>query len=420
MKPLAKFTSAAGAALITASFLAACGGGGAGSSAPAVNQQAPAAAKSAPAQFTISIPNRSSAAHVRKPMFVSSGTNGLSVSVAFASAPSTSVGSSVIDVSSASSSCTAGSGGRTCSIYVNAPVSPSGTSDVFTFTSYDTAPASGAIPSSAKVLAIGSVSLSVVAGQTNTFNVSLSGTPATLTFAASSVPFVADQGAQTIAIGPTIKDASGQIIVGTYATPVTVTVADTGNHTALSTGGSAAASIILGSSTDASALNALYDGKASGTYSFALASGSASETYNGFTISGPSSYGHSALATTATVQSTLTINEANFTGTFTQSNTCSNTAVVNTVVQQGATATLGIVGALNAGTCTVTISDGTLSYPVITISNTVSGTPLPLPTGSGPPGGVAPSSSPLPLPTSSAPVGGVTADPSASPIPLPT
>lgn len=246
--------------------------------------------------------------------------------------------------------------------------------------------------------------------------------PAAVKFSPASSAFVADQGPQTIALAVAVNDASGAAITGNYATPITVSVTDSGAHVTLSLDGTTkASSVTLSSSTDASKIKVFYDGNAAAGYSAKIgvtAPAAASATLNAFTVSGGAGYASKTVGLAANHQVTLTAAEANFSGTFTATNTCSNTAVVSSPVQSGASAQITVTGGLAVGSCAVTISDGSTQYPAITVNNAVDGaspaplpsqtsggninggsTPLPLPTPSGNPGGVGTTPSPLPLPT---------------------
>lgn len=406
------------ASLLVVSVFAACSGGGGSVAAPTPSLSAPLTSTSR-TQFSITIPNRSAAAHGRSPLFVSSGTNGLSVSVAFQSAPGTAVATSAIDVSANSTVCTTGPNGRTCTLFIDAPVSPSGTTDVFTFTSFDTAPSGGAIASTAKALATGVVALAVIKDKTNTFDVSLNGTPASVQIGAKAVTFIGDRGPIATAVPAIVKDAAGQTIVGAFSAPVAVASNET--HTTLALGtGPGAASVSLTSSGDAANLTAKYDGLGSAGYTATISASApvASLQLNAMTVSGTPYYLAPTLGISANHQATFTVTEANFAGTFVQSTTCTGAAVVSAFTQSANAATLTVTGGLTTANCTITIGDGTFTYPAITVQNTVDGSsPVPLPSPTSSTGATGTTSSPVPLPTGSS-VGSVGASP--SPVPLPT
>jgi sugar lactone lactonase YvrE len=103
---------------------------------------------------------------------------------------------------------------------------------------YDKAPAGGGIPPGANLLSTASdIPLAVKPAIANLFAVSLDGVPASLTFGAfpsatSGTPF----GATAFTV--TASDADGGHIVGTYATPITLTDGDTSGATTIATSGS--------------------------------------------------------------------------------------------------------------------------------------------------------------------------------------
>src|SRR5579862_9446515 len=138
-------------AISFALILAGCGGGGGGSTAlPVAAPGAPASTgQVVKAKATLVIPN---AAHsqLRAGKFVSPSTNGVSV-VTYAHTDTkhaTPLATVVTDVSGTSPACTTTSNGRTCTVGLGGPVG----SDDFVFNLYDTAPSSGTIPTSAKLL----------------------------------------------------------------------------------------------------------------------------------------------------------------------------------------------------------------------------------------------------------------------------
>ena len=278
---------------------------------------------------------------------------------------------------------------RTCTLAIPAL---GGTTYTARFISYDTAPVSGVIPPSAKQLAIGAATATIVAGQLNSLSVTLNGSPHSIA-APAAQPVLAGAATAVSLTTTSVSDAAGNIIVGAFATPVAVSVTDTGAHTMLSINGGAtrAASLVLASPTDASNLKAYYDGGGAAGYSATVSySGTGvtttTTTINRFGISGAVSFGTptftagtpSAAAFSAPAQQiTLTASESNFTGSFgVQSSTCGAIAAI------ASTSPTFKVTSSSFGTCAVTISDGTLNAVVnVTANETQSGVTVPPPSG---------------------------------------
>jgi hypothetical protein len=360
-------------------LLAACGGG---SSTPAVSTAGAASSAATAGNQQIAIHLKIdtvavTAANARTPQYVSPATNGVLVQVYTSpqSANPTVVSSSITDVSPGSTACGSASATRSCTITIPAPV---GTDD-FVFTTYDTAPVSGAFASSAKILAIGRVTQAIAIGQTNTVNVSLSGVIATLRVMPASQTLVSGT-ATSYNLAISALDADGYTIIAgasdPYNSPITVTRAESGGIgvTSLTTGGSTGTgsnSVTLSQSTTIATV--LYTGVATSGYSaqFTVAAQGATSVVSTFVplnVS-PASINFSVLAQTAQV----TLNEANFTGSFTLvSDSCSpHIATSNDsapLVATSGSATLTITG-VAYGSCAIVVSDGTTNA---TISVTVS------------------------------------------------
>jgi hypothetical protein len=182
-------------------LLAACGGGGGGSSSsvlPATGGAPPPAGGSggtASVAFTIQIPSASPSGAARRPRYVSAGTKSISLSYG--------ANRQVAD-------CT-----TTCSLQAN--VTPG--TVTFAVGLYDASGASG------HLLASGSTTTTIVAGQQNSVNVTFSGVIASVAVALGSTPLTAGT-PSTIPVVVTAKDAAGYTIVGSdpYATPISLSV----------------------------------------------------------------------------------------------------------------------------------------------------------------------------------------------------
>jgi streptogramin lyase len=308
--------------------------------------------------------------------FIASQTSGVAVTVG--SGGSTAF-SGVFDVSASSSSCSTSSGTRTCTLIL--PVPPG--TYAATFTSYDQAPVSGAIPNTAHQLAIGTATATIVAATLNTVNVTMLGTPASVKLAAPSFVINGDAAGATTLGGINVLDADANVIVGAFSAPVAAGIADAGNHSTLKLGASLGTSVSLSSPADVAALAVQYDGAGGSNYSavttFTPAGGtSATLTLNTFTTTATVGFGSlptytpgapaKAAFSAPSQQLIITPHESNFSGTFSiGSNTCGGVA---SVAAAGAAFS---VTSSSFGTCSVGISDGSTVYAVAVSANLTQG-----------------------------------------------
>jgi hypothetical protein len=267
-------------ALTGAAFLAACGGGGSTQSPVAFATSAPQSA--GPMSLSIFIPTSttSPSSTRRSPTFVSPSTNGLSITDCVHGASPCTAFTGNVDLSSSSSACTTVGNGRSCSVSITAS---QGSND-FTFTTYDVTPPTSGFGTAAHQLGTSSISGLTIASGTNTVNVALGGTIASVKLNLTQRS-VYGYSALTTSVGVTALDADNNIIVAgattvsntgagsqtdTYSNPIAVAVTESGGsgHTKLSlNGGSAATSVTTTKSSDAIALS--YDGNAGGSSYFA-------------------------------------------------------------------------------------------------------------------------------------------------------
>ena len=236
------------AALLIVGAAACSGGGGSGSpfsGHPGSNTSGGNGSTSSGSQQTtavrISIPSASSTnSKLRRAKYVSSSTNGGTLTVYSALATPPPSPSVVIDLSSKSTACTTNSdGSRSCTISVSAPVGQ----DNFVFNAYDQAPVNGSIPATAKLLSTSTVAYNVALGASApVLSLTLNGVAATLAIAPSplAIPLT---GTSTFAITVDALDADGNYIVGpggyvdANGNPVTINLiksGDTSNEFALS------------------------------------------------------------------------------------------------------------------------------------------------------------------------------------------
>jgi hypothetical protein len=283
------------------SSLSACSGGGSASVAPAAGGSAPASSQKATAEVTIFVPNATAAAKQRRPAFVASTTNGISIS-GYVHGNATPFGTVTADLSNGSSACTAVSGGKQCTASMPAVV---GTDD-FTFATYDVTPSTAGFGTAAHQLGVATLtSITIANGVTNNVGVALSGIINSLSLPGGSNASVYLPVASSSGISVQALDADGNVILAglntvtdgnqqytdTYNNPITVTVAEFGGsgHTTVSVnGGTPGTSGQLTKSTDT--LTFAYDGNASsGYYARATVSAtgatSATKTINTVTVS---------------------------------------------------------------------------------------------------------------------------------------
>lgn len=197
--------------ITAAVIVAGCGGGGGSSAgAPAVP---PPAGSNLAGKMVISIPNAASGQSIGK-KDVPPAANSISIVVVTGSV---SAAPQIADISPTSPNCTSSAAGRTCTIAVSA----SAGSDTFNVTIYDGAGATG------HQLAVGSAQTTVVPGAPFSVSITLNGIVSTLAFYIPQDPNQDYPGPQAGIPGSVTgtvvaKDASGNYIVGPYATPVSL------------------------------------------------------------------------------------------------------------------------------------------------------------------------------------------------------
>lgn len=252
-----------------------------------------------------------------------------------------------------------------CTVY--GPSVPPGI-DTFTLTAYDQPNASG------NLLSTATPTYTIIAGQANNESVTLNGVPASFAVAVPSAtagtPFATPQ---TISV--TVKDGDGNTIMGTYANPVTITDGDSSGATSIATSGSdsppsgellsssdAAAMTYTGLAIAPAAITASARGVASGSARFAPALQPI--TITTLDAQNPSFAGVDLYATTgAGSTGTFTASEIGWTNApYNQSfvaTTASSCASIATVAPASGTSfTATVAGAPAAGTCALTLADG--------------------------------------------------------------
>lgn len=173
----------------------------------------------------VKIPARRKTSHRFAPAYVSPATKGMVLTFA---GHKTFV--DVLDLTPANPRC----GGSPLECTIRVDVSPG----VFSTTvdTYDEAPVGGRIPAGAHLLSGAKVPVTVARGRSNAFSIALDGVPARIILsgfpdADAGTPFLSKPFAVTA------EDADKYVIVGTYATPITLTDGDASGATALTTSG---------------------------------------------------------------------------------------------------------------------------------------------------------------------------------------
>jgi streptogramin lyase len=334
------------------------------------------------------IPKAASASsHRRRPTFVSPSTDGVLV-VSYAHSDTnhtTALGTAVTDVSNGSAACAPAAASRSCSVNI---VAPAGVDD-FVFTLYDMAPVNGAIPAAAHELGTAGVTQTITAGAANVVNAGIGAVIVGLSGQAALVQLAADGSVHDI--GLTIAPADfgdNPITAGSsnsvFANPIVVAATESGGsgHSSLElNGGTPAAQVTVSKSTDT--VQVVYDGQGAPGYQVSVSltapafagEGPASETAviePVLFVSNPTVFWSPAPATLNAYpegQHLLAINEptaANgtvYTATLTG---CSNILRAGTVIGTGTSATLLLLGGttLAATGCSLSISDGTFTFPI--------------------------------------------------------
>jgi streptogramin lyase len=193
-------------------LLAACSGGGAGG--PPTTS---AVATKTRGTLALHFPPPNADAATRRREFLSPSAVSAAIRITGASTPV------IADVAAGSSACTASAGGRTCTIAVTADIGD----DTFTVTLYTGANATGA------VLGSGSASQTVAAGSPFTVDVGVLGIVASIKLTASVIEFTPGT-ATSATLSVTALDAGGNLIAGTYDSPIALTNTDTSGEFTLS------------------------------------------------------------------------------------------------------------------------------------------------------------------------------------------
>lgn len=375
--------------------LSACSGGGSTPAARSSQSQSAVA-------LSIHIPETTTSSNKRVPKYVSPSTQGMQIADGVHGSGVTSFTTNV-DLSSSSASCTAATGGRTCSVSVPAP----GASDDFTFTTYDATPSSANFGQATHELGTATVTATIVAGASNVVSVALGGVPMSLKLL---VPYGSFYGNAplTFNLGMQALDADGNIILAgfntasngansetdTYASSISVSLAETnpngGGDMKLSLNGGAAATQVTVTKTSDS-IKATYDGLAPSNYSVSFSATALSVSPNPpasvavpmfMTAAGAGVFVNGALPSASfqvpTQIETFTLTEAGFTGVYSAqsanlgSANCPTGSYSLDTSQLQATGTFTVTSALNATAnagCTLSVSDGRTTNVTLSLTN---------------------------------------------------
>jgi virginiamycin B lyase len=391
--------SAALIALTT--VLVACGGGGNGSPVPAAaaptpTSAAPSNATSEPVSILLSFPVQGSGTTKRRRSFVSSATNGASVSVTDGGAPAT----ALVDLSATSNACHTSGSTRTCSATITVPIG----TDTFTITTYDSAPVAGAIPAGAHELGIGSITQAITLSSPGV-SISISGLIANLGALPLFISLPSDGATHQVPIVLAPADFGNQPIVAgqtdPFANPISVTLTESGGsgHAVLDFDGRpSGTSATLAHSSDT--VTVVYDGSGGPGYSVSLSASATGAPTQTTTIApmylAATQLTSNTITLTTSSPVTVTISESGAPSTQQYSaglsSGCANVATITSTSGLGVSSTFTITGGTQPSldACFVTISDGTSNLQ-LGVTNAPGGvTPSPTPT---------PTATPTPTPT---------------------
>jgi hypothetical protein len=185
-------------------FLVACSGGG---GSPSARSQSQALASG---KLVLAIPAKSAASRDPQRFFLSPSASSVSIAVS-------GIAQAVVaDVSATSPQCATVALTRTCSITVKAPIA----FDTFTATLYTGPNATGL------VLGIGTASQNIGSGTAFSLTIPVSGEVASIQVSAAQAQFTTGVAGAT-AVTISALDAGGNVIAGSYTSPIALAVSDT-------------------------------------------------------------------------------------------------------------------------------------------------------------------------------------------------
>ena len=164
---------------------------------------------------------RESLLHKRSPKYISSSSLGVKIS-------GPGITTQAFDVSGASPLCTGSGAGRTCTLPVRASVG----TYTFTLQMYDATPVAGAIPGTANLLGVSTITKTIVINFANVLSFLVGGEASSLTNSVLYTSLPANGSLQSVGVAWIAKDFGNNIITTTgttpYANPVTVALVESG------------------------------------------------------------------------------------------------------------------------------------------------------------------------------------------------
>ena len=379
--------------------LAACGGSGNSSIMPSggnggIGGNKGASKATKPVKIALVLPSQQSAggAMRKRPNYISASALGASISVAGSTGGT---GSATIDLSTGSTQCSGSGTSRTCAANVTVPID----TDTFTVTVYDAAPVGGAIPPSAHVLGVGSVTQAITPSFAGSVSILIGGTIANIGVTSTFASVPADGTAHQVGIAYGPSDFGNNALGGSnapFANPITVSLSETAGTTMtlLYNGAASGTTATLKNPGDAIAVS--YTGAAvpGDTATVTLSAvGATSQTIgiSPMIVSGPSNfYGNYSLSLNGSITAIqMQVAEAGSPPvttayTATPATGCTSgslaAATVGTITGSGGAASFSVTGGsyATATACTIAVSDGT-STVTFAVLNTPVGGGIPLP-----------------------------------------
>jgi sugar lactone lactonase YvrE len=182
-------------------------------------QRAGGARRRSKGQIRLHVPRRHRRRAGRNPARISTGTQSISIAINGATP-------SVFNTTPASTNCTTVSDGVNCTFTLSVPYG----NDTFAISTFDAVGGGGA--------ALDRATADVpVTTTTTSIGITLDGIPSTFVFSALPSAFVDTAFTSPQPFSVSVRDAAGFIIVGAYASPITLTNGDTSGATAIATGG---------------------------------------------------------------------------------------------------------------------------------------------------------------------------------------
>ncbi len=229
------------AATLAVALLAGCGGGGGGAGAtPSIPVNQP---QSGSATFVIKIPAKPTTSNSRVAHYVTSSVRSVDFSVS--QAANTQIGAyEFFPLTPQATYCSSGGSGLTCTLQVNAPPG----ADTFSVNEYDNATE----PGLGYLVATGTLTQTINANASNTVNIITYAVPIYILMGVDRFP--SNGSSVALPLSMTASDADGNIIIGQFNGPITLSSTDATDVTFSKT--------ILNTTSDFTGLTVNYDGMA--------------------------------------------------------------------------------------------------------------------------------------------------------------